>query len=505
MQQPAESPALGLEFYGHAIRRQWLILVIGAVVGLLVGGVYLLVKPPHVLATTDVSISVITTDPFAATSQSTNILDGTTESSIATSYAVAKAAAADIGGSATANSIRDGVTVDAVSDKNVVHITYAASSAAAARTGADAVASSYLDYRGTQASAKRDKILDGLATTLSRLQSQLTTTNATISSTGHKSSAYNDALSQRDQLVTEINSLVEQRSELEQLDVSGGSILTPASSNPTHQSPNPLVVLLAGLLAGAVVGLIVLFPVNARDRRWRSAREVAGSTSSPLLGDLRSKAAEIPETGASLEVFRTIRERLIAELPADARIIAVIDDTTGPAATDVAANLAITFAQTGRLVELVLPGTPVELQRTITNSLSLGDIPTDTAAVPVGSKALKALTVYFPKAADGASAELITSAVTTHLTSAKTRRLSLLALPPAAPPSSILAALRLCDAVLLVAELDHSHADSARTLIGEAEGLGKPFLGTITVAHGRALASGSAATTPVAESVPAGE
>jgi capsular polysaccharide biosynthesis protein len=476
----SDESSLGIERYGWVLRRQWKIIVACAVLGLLAGAAILNVRPPLSTATTDVSINVISTAPFDASNQSTNLLDATTESQIATSYAVAKRASLLLDGQFPATTVRAATTVDAVTDKDVVHVMYTASTAALARRGANAVAAAYLDYRSQQAVTTQRAILAGNQSRLDALKKQLDAANGQIASAVPGSSAANRAKSSHDLLITELTSIVTQQTVLQQIDTSGGSVLTSATNNPVTVGPNPLVILLAGLLAGAVLGVIIAFPVNARQRRWRTAREAQRSTRAPVLGSVVAKEARIPETGETLEVLRSARELLFSELAPEAQVLAIVDDTAGKEPSDIPVNFALAIAESGRVVELVLPGITADRALRLSADLELVELKSDEDGTVSMSNLAHSLRVYFP-AVGKATGELVSAAVQTRVGSSRSNLLYVLALPARASRSSTLTAIRASDAVVLVAALRSSNSRDVDALLADVETLDKKFVGTITV------------------------
>jgi hypothetical protein len=78
----------------------------------------------------------------------------------------------------------------------------------------------------------------------------------------------------------------------------------------------------------------------------------------------------------------------------------------------------------------------------------------------------------------------------------RTEELHFLVLDRAAPRSSVLAALRLSEAAIMVVGLHHSRVDGVADIVTESTRLGTAFLGTITVPHERSLPAPNGSTAP---------
>ena len=103
MESGSFSTSLNLEEYVHVLRRQWRVAVAVAVVGVLAAIGFLAVVPREYTATTTVNLTVISTEPFAARSAPSSLLDDQEERAIAQSHLVAERAAVTMSGVMTAS------------------------------------------------------------------------------------------------------------------------------------------------------------------------------------------------------------------------------------------------------------------------------------------------------------------------------------------------------------------------------------------------------------------
>ena len=343
---PAEPVSIQWRTYGSVLRDRWRVVVAGAAVGALLSGGYLAATGKTETATTDVNITVISTDPFSGSRNAAGLLDATTESKIATSQAVAAAAAEEVGGAVTAAQLRGGVAAELVSEATVMRISYSNPDPQAARRGADAIAAAYLEYRETMAQRRLTKMYDNLEGRLTELRDELVDVNARSADAASGSPGANQAESDRDMITSEINSLLESKNALDTVDTSGGSILNAAADNPVRSSPNQALILLSGMLAGLTLGVAAAFGVrHLSGRRVRVTSDLEQYTGGVV--------ARIPSGDRSFETFRYVRERLLAAFPPKARVIALIDGAQGNHASDVPAQLARAFDEIGRAATVV--------------------------------------------------------------------------------------------------------------------------------------------------------
>ncbi|MGV8886132.1 MAG: hypothetical protein ACOH1T_11175 [Microbacteriaceae bacterium] len=460
-------PVYGIEYYGDTVRRHWRIVVIGVVVGALLAGVYLVARPPRVTATSDVSISAASTNPFDS---STNSLDPTTEKQLVLSQPVAEAVVKSMSG-LSVEEVRRHVSVDAVSDTAIVHISFDGTSAENARGVADAVASAYLDYRAQRLTSRLDATLAGIDERAAELVTLLGGIDPGDDSA--ETAAHRAALDR------ELSGLATQRASFAQVDLSGGTLVTSADVNPTALSPNPLITVLAGLLAGAVIGMIAAFPARAAERRWKTIDDVERSTDADVLATVAETEVTVPASGVSAEVLLGVRERVLNRMPPLGRSIVVIDDAADPFG-DVGANLAVGLAQSGATVELIVVGADPIVRDALTTHLAVARSQT--------SVRVSGLTVVF---ADDEN-------FTTIVQGDRASDMRVVTVAAGAAESNLLAALRLSDAALLVGTLGVSTSPWARRVAAQAREFGALLLGTVLVPSSRTLGTPPAAPTSAA-------
>lgn len=139
-------------------------------------------------------------------------------------------------------------------------------------------------------------------------------------------------------------------------------IINPAEAPTSPIAPNPVRNLALGFLLGLAIGLGVAVLRDVMDTRIRSRADVSGVTQTPVLGDIPDdpEAKKNPlltsSTGLSprAEPFRTLRTNLqFLDVEGNPRSFVLTSSLPGEGKTTVAANLAITLAETGAKVALV--------------------------------------------------------------------------------------------------------------------------------------------------------
>lgn len=158
----------------------------------------------------------------------------------------------------------------------------------------------------------------------------------------------------------------------------GLSIITPAEAPTAPSAPNTKLNLLAGLTAGLALGLGAAFLRNTQDSRIRGEADLRRVTDVPLLGGIAfdqdaTKKPLLTQAGFQsprAESFRQLRTNLqFANVSGNAKTVLVTSSLPGEGKSTTATNLAIALAQAGQSVCLV----DADLRRPMVNEyLGLG-------------------------------------------------------------------------------------------------------------------------------------
>ncbi|KGM13968.1 hypothetical protein N869_01865, partial [Cellulomonas bogoriensis 69B4 = DSM 16987] len=429
----AHTEDLGIGQYLQVLARRWPVVAVTVVVVTALTVAYVVLAPRTATATTEVNLNVISTDPFTASRSASGLVDGTTEAQIASSYAVAVLASERLGDGTSSSELRRNVEVTPVADATVIRIAYTAPTPVAAQRGADMVAATYLEFRAEQAEQRLESMIARLEARLVSLREQLVAANARIASSREGSSTANQAVSDRDLVTIEIDSLLAQKSDLERIDTSGGAVLTPALENPVVHAPGTRMVLATGVLLGVVLGAVLAFPADRRNRRLRRGGDVAAVVDAPVLATLEGTEIVPLLEGVDRERMRAAREALLARLPDGGRVLAVLD-RTATGAPDVAVGLALALAQDNRRVRLVLPDGDRDEVRDATSGLDLEQVAGGAMEV---SRLVRGLEVVRAPAGGPCDADaLITREVRDHVRGPGSAATVVLVVPHAAGAAS---------------------------------------------------------------------
>jgi capsular polysaccharide biosynthesis protein len=348
-----ENPSLELGRFATVLRRRWLAVATGLVIGGLLGLLSFLYLPTTATAATLVNVNVISTQPFAQDRPSSDLLDSQTESQLARSSRVVSEVSRGLGG-VTPQEVRRAATASLLPDGTVVRITYAASTQARAQAGANDLAQQYLEYRSELAQDRVDSVAEKLTARRDDLATQLT--DLQLRNTPTVAASVRARLDSQAQVATQaLNSVVAELADLQAVDTSGGTVLTSADGATTTISPRPWIMVLSALLGGLMLGLLLALLVHLADRRVRDAHDVEAAGGGPLLTRVRRGTSSVPPAREEADAMRSLRERLLATLPARGAVVTIADVSRHGVPSHIATNLALVSAQVGMRVHLIVP------------------------------------------------------------------------------------------------------------------------------------------------------
>ncbi|WP_164479107.1 hypothetical protein [Nakamurella antarctica] len=471
--------------YAAILSSRWRVLAVLFVAGIVVALGYLVFTPSAVTASTQVNVFVISTDPFNPSKSASGLLDGATEEQIATSYVVSSLAVQQMSTSRSIGEVRDHLEVTTVPAATVLQFNYTDSTAEQARSGADALAAAYLNFRATEAQGRVNTTVDAIDKRVAELRKSLTETNTRAGFAAPNSTRANQAASDRELATSEINSLLTQKSTLERIDTTGGSVLSLAAENAVVSAPNAATVLATGGIAGLILGVILAFVVNAVDRRLRSRRDVERATRRPILAELTLQEGTLPAFGADHEALRLARERIISTMPNSVGVI-VLFEATGAKLSDVGLNLALVLSQGGREVDLIIPAAATNSIDRIIVALDLMPAEGGQGRLFRSDKAPSLNLLFSAAGTDFSDADhILTDEVKGRIARNRADRLMVLVLPFDTEHATRIATQRLCDALVVVIEKEAATSTSISDLVTECEQAGVVVLGSLIVPRGR--------------------
>lgn len=349
-----DSPAVA-DYTGVLRRRWWIALAVTVLC--VVGALGYIATAPKTYSSTATVYVAPTSADIANQSTSTSKTGGTvnlyTEAQVVTSGVVA-----DIAGKALHSTLPEATLVKEIAvaipaNSQTLQITCTTSTSSGAATCANEFASAYLSNRSATAKAAINQQISPLKSQVSSLQSSVAKLQTTVNSLPSNSSQRNTAQAQLSSAQNQLKALDGKLAGLygQAAQTNGGSIITKAVPSSSPTSPKKSLVLAAGIVIGLILGLLVAFLWDRRDKRLHTADDVERLLGLPVLLSLPAKAYGRRVSLASTRsrtgrAFTELAHNMAASLGEGSHIVLVAGASPGPAASVVAANLAATLART---------------------------------------------------------------------------------------------------------------------------------------------------------------
>ncbi|WP_328584218.1 lipopolysaccharide biosynthesis protein [Streptomyces sp. NBC_00370] len=344
--------------FRQLLRYRWLI---GGGVGIgLVGGAWLgVTSAESYAASSDVRLRAPSTDPFNSAVSVDKSVDMGSERQTAISGSVLDLAASRLGVAGGAGALRSGIQVTNPPQTMVLHFTYTAASPTEAARRANALTKAYLDLRKKQWTGIRDSMVKNYTDELNPLGKQQDELTKEINELPEDTAASDSAYTVRANLLNKINDLQSSISSLKSLNMTPGDVIAVATAPASSQGLGlPLSVGLGGAV-GVALGLLGAWVRLVFDPSPRSSSDIVRAVRAPVLGTLpRAGSGPLLADQADsriAEEYRSVAFRLAYDQRfADRRrLLVVAPRGSSDAAAAVAANLAASFAETGKDVLLI--------------------------------------------------------------------------------------------------------------------------------------------------------
>ena len=271
-------PTGGQQILRHALGRRWRTIAAGTVFGMLLGVGAAFVIPVTHSATVSMTVTSPTLTPAPAIRASlSNTTDMVTEQGIAKSAAVLDAAAATIGGGATADELRENMEVSGDTNGTIVKIEYSAPTRAEAVAAADAIAEFYLQQRTALVEQRADEMTAAANEDIAALEAELGTLQPTVDEDGKVTED-----PRADEVTKQINKLKEQVAQLEPYHASAGLVITSADASSDEVSPSKVRLILITTVVGVFAGLVLVLIRETRSRSLASPTQLADLTALPV-------------------------------------------------------------------------------------------------------------------------------------------------------------------------------------------------------------------------------
>ena len=330
--------------YAGAFRRRWWVIALGAVLGLGLASVYLLIAPKTYLSTATVIVEPMggSLDNSVDGGRTNSGVNLDTEAQLVKSQAVSAEAKVRLQTTEIVGQLVQHVAVDVPPNTNVLRITFAASTPEDARDGAAAYADAYLTNRRETAADLRQDISRGLDQEAARLTTDLKTASPDEAET----------------IRTSLQTLATARASLENASTTPGKVISEALLPRRPSAPNSALILTSGLAFGLLLGLAGLYLLERRDGRcydWRSVERRLGLA---ILADIPGKegspAPLFEPHSSGAEAFGQVRNAILTGMGDEPATLVIASPTEGFGADVVSANLAVTLARSGRSTTLLI-------------------------------------------------------------------------------------------------------------------------------------------------------
>ncbi|GAA2182637.1 lipopolysaccharide biosynthesis protein [Micromonospora lupini] len=320
------------------------LVVAVALVGLLAALGYVLLVPAAVSASAVVAVRPVVTDAFTPSGAGADrAVNMNVESGLATGTQVVQRLADAAGGEP--RDIRNALEVEVPTGGQILRFTYQAHDAQRAVQGANLAAQAYLDVRRTMYEQQRAEMLRSYDASITKVAAQQTAVQKRVSSA--KGTAAGDAaLAELSGINNQLTQLNSSRTEIAAVDVNPGWITQTAERALATSAGHRPLYLVAGLLGGALIGVVLAYAWESADRRVRSVSDGRDATGLPLLGTVRRPAFRGSPRAVDADiryVAMAVAERV--RQPARVALVTARED-----ATALTAGLAVALAADGREV-----------------------------------------------------------------------------------------------------------------------------------------------------------
>lgn len=364
----AEPRSMDMREYWRAVRRRWRLVAAVTVLGAALSLGYALYAGPTYSATAEVLVAPVTQGPLNVSVQPNQLVNMSTEQTVAQSAPVIDGAAKLMGtpsGALQAAAGRLTVTIPSTSPtttSNLLQMTWRASTARAAQRGADAFANAYLAYRHAQLAGEIARWSATLNVEARSLQKRAAQLSAQVNGLTGASPTRQNLVIRLSQTTSQLGRTNTQLTALPTVDDSGGRAIAAALPlSPASQGP--LVLLALGAIIGLLAGFVLAFIRDVLDDRVHDPAQLEAKLAAATIGVLppasrlrrRLSLATVADPYShAAEAVRALRATLSAAAArAEMRSILVVAADSSVSASRITAELGVALAESGRRVLLV--------------------------------------------------------------------------------------------------------------------------------------------------------
>ncbi|HEV2376287.1 MAG TPA: Wzz/FepE/Etk N-terminal domain-containing protein [Streptosporangiaceae bacterium] len=361
---PAQQPDSyeAADYFSWLRRRWWIVLVLTVVGGVAAFG-YATVAPKSYTAMAAVSVVPVAglSNNVVANGRTGSLqVNLDTEAQIVTSLNVAGQAGKIMHSNLPPFQLASHVAVTVPPNSSILDIACSWTTGAGSAQCAQAFATAYLNNRSATAAQQINSTVKSLEQTEAADTTKLGQLSSAIARLPRTSAQRVTDTNQVHLLGRQIQTLSNQVATASAGlgNLSGGSIITPASAPSKPTSPKKLIILPSGVVGGLVLGLIIGFFMDRRDKRIHGPSDIARLIDAPVLLDLpagtfgREISLASPRSKLGHE-FTELAHSISASLGEGNHVLLVAGTSGGAGRSVIAANLAATLARTHTEVVLV--------------------------------------------------------------------------------------------------------------------------------------------------------
>lgn len=373
MSHNISSPNVELSQYTAVLRRRARLVALGILVGTSLSGLALVLLPKTYESTASVLVNSIEGQSGSVEGgRTTTSLNLDTEAQIVTSSVVSQRVADELDFATSATQLAEQTGVSVPPNTAVLDITFRASSPQQAREGATTFAEAYLANRQEIADQALEQSAERLSDRIDSLNEELRQVGEDLQDLPEDSAERSFAESRRQLLVNQIDALNQQSPNESPGAVNPGRVITEAVEPTAPSEPNVPILGVGGVLMGLLLGVVLAFVVDRRDKSVRDRQDLDRIGLDVLAPDF---AVPPPGVVASpldaryhAEAMRMLRNSLLAQLPGHRGSILIAAASAGSLGSTVALNLAATFARGGLKVILAVADSDVSTKASVDSS-----------------------------------------------------------------------------------------------------------------------------------------
>lgn len=374
------------------MRRCFAFTLVLAVAGGVAGGLVGDRQSQSHTAEASILIDPLEGNPFSPTGSGDELVNLETEAQLVASDAVAELVVKRNQSHADAADILRDLSVTVPPNTQILEITYTSHSRSTAVRRAQGFAEEYLEYRKSRTQSLVDRQTAKIEEQITGREEERRTLVQDLSSAQSQSAAAELLREKIDGVSTQIDQLRARSSELQTGSLEPGQVVTPASA----PAPGPIgpvyYMALAGVLAGAALGVGTAFVRSRADTRLHHLDDV-DATGLPVLGTVSSadvhavtQSLSARETGAPTisDDYQRLRARLLGageRRPVTTMVAAASPTCPSPqSAVGIALSIAMSDFET---ILIDLSGEPSGLARSlgVDTEPGLGEVLTDQSTL----------------------------------------------------------------------------------------------------------------------------